>query len=86
MEAAFSRSDALVVEVDVGAVDSVALQRFSLEQGLLPPDQRLSERLDPETARLLGPAAQRVGCRWRAWSGCWPACPSRCGTRCCAIS
>ncbi|HEX8701371.1 MAG TPA: TraB/GumN family protein [Myxococcaceae bacterium] len=61
MEAAFTRSDALVVEVDVGAVDAVALQRFILEQGVLPPGERLSERLDPETAKLLGPAAERVG-------------------------
>jgi hypothetical protein len=61
MEAAFARSDALVVEVDVGAVDAMAMQRFILEQGMLPPGQRLSERLDPETAKLLGPAAERVG-------------------------
>jgi uncharacterized protein YbaP (TraB family) len=61
MEQAFARSDALVVEVDVGAVDQKSLQRFILEQGLLPPEQRLSERLDPETAKLLGPAAERVG-------------------------
>jgi uncharacterized protein YbaP (TraB family) len=61
MEAAFARSDALVVEVDVGAVDAMGLQRFILEQGMLPPNQRLSERLDPETAKLLGPAAERVG-------------------------
>lgn len=61
MDAAFARSDALVVEVDVGTVDALALQRFILEQGMLPPNQRLSERLDPETAKLLGPAAERVG-------------------------
>jgi uncharacterized protein YbaP (TraB family) len=61
MEEAFTRSDALVVEVDVGAVDAAALQRFIVEQGMLPPNQRLSERLDPETAKLLGPAAERVG-------------------------
>ena len=61
MEEAFARSDALVVEVDVGVVDQKALQRFILEQGLLPPDQRLSERLDPETAKLLGLAAERAG-------------------------
>jgi uncharacterized protein YbaP (TraB family) len=61
MDAAFARSDALVVEVDVGAVDAMALQRFILEQGMLPPNQRLSERLGPETAKLLGPAAERVG-------------------------
>jgi uncharacterized protein YbaP (TraB family) len=61
MDAAFARSDTLVVEVDVGTVDALALQRFILEQGMLPPNQRLSERLDPETAKLLGPAAERVG-------------------------
>lgn len=61
MEQAFARSEALVVEVDVGAVDATALQRFILEQGMLPPGQRLSERLGPETAKLLAPAAERVG-------------------------
>lgn len=61
MEQAFTRSDALVVEVDVGAVDATALQRLILEQGMLPPGQRLSERLDPQTAKLLAPAAERVG-------------------------
>jgi hypothetical protein len=52
MEAAFARSDALVVEVDVGAVDAMGLQRFILEQGMLPPNQRLSERLGLPLAGL----------------------------------
>lgn len=61
MDAAFQRSDALVVEVDVGAVDSSKMQQVILKQGLLPADQSLSQRLDPETAKLLAVAAERVG-------------------------
>lgn len=61
MEEAFARADALVVEVDVGTVDAAAMQRFIVERGMLPAGQRLSERLEPETAKLLGQAAERTG-------------------------
>ncbi|HYH95023.1 TraB/GumN family protein [Hyalangium sp.] len=61
MDAAFQRSDALVVEVDVGAVDSSKMQQVILKQGLLPGDQTLWQRLDPETAKLLAAAAERAG-------------------------
>ena len=61
MEAAFAKSDALVVEVDVNKVDATAMQKLALELGRLPDGQRLSQRLDPVTMRLLGNAAQRMG-------------------------
>ncbi|QSQ21203.1 TraB/GumN family protein [Pyxidicoccus parkwayensis] len=61
MEAAFAKSDALVVEVDVDKVDPTAMQKLALELGRLPDGQRLSQRLDPVTMRLLGNAAQRMG-------------------------
>lgn len=61
MEAAFQRSDALVVEVDVGAMDPSLMQRLIIEKGMLPADQRLSQRLEPETVKLLEAAAKRAG-------------------------
>jgi uncharacterized protein YbaP (TraB family) len=61
MEEAFQRSEALVVEVDVGALDPSLMQRLILEKGMLPADQRLSQRLDPETVKLLEAAAKRAG-------------------------
>jgi uncharacterized protein YbaP (TraB family) len=61
MEAAFAKSDALVVEVDVNKVDPAAMQKLVRELGRLPDGQRLSQRLDPITMTLLGRAAQRMG-------------------------
>jgi uncharacterized protein YbaP (TraB family) len=61
MEAAFAKSDALVVEVDVNKVDPAAMQKLVMELGRLPDGQRLSQRLDPVTLTLLDRAAQRMG-------------------------
>ncbi len=61
MEAAFAKSDALVVEVDVNKVDPAAVQKLVMELGRLPDGQRLSQRLDPVTLTLLDRAAQRLG-------------------------
>lgn len=61
MEAAFAKSDALVVEVDTNKVDPAAMQKLVLELGRLPDGQRLSQRLDPVTMTLLDRAAQRMG-------------------------
>ncbi len=61
MEAAFRRSEVLVVEVDVGALDALKSQKLILELGMLPAGQRLSQRLDPETVKLLEAAARRTG-------------------------
>ncbi|MFP2904226.1 TraB/GumN family protein [Pyxidicoccus sp. 3LFB2] len=61
MEAAFAKSDALVVEVDVNKVDPGAMQKLVMELGRLPDGQRLSQRLDPVTLTLLDRAAQRMG-------------------------
>lgn len=61
MEAAFARSDALVVEVDVDKVDAAAMQKLVMDLGRLPEGQRLSQRLDPATLLLLERAAQNLG-------------------------
>ena len=61
MEAAFAKSDALVVEVDVGKVDPAAMQKLVMELGRLPEGQRLTQRLDPVTVTLLDRAALRMG-------------------------
>jgi hypothetical protein len=61
MEAAFNRSDALVVEVDVDKVDATAMQKLAMELGRLPEGQRLSQRLDSATLLLLDRAAQNLG-------------------------
>jgi uncharacterized protein YbaP (TraB family) len=61
MKGAFVLSDVLVVEADAGALDPSQLRRFILRHGLLPEDQRLSQRLEPETAKLLAAFAERTG-------------------------
>jgi uncharacterized protein YbaP (TraB family) len=67
MEKAFVLSDALVVEVDTGAMDAAKLRRFTLEYGMLPEGQRLSERLTPETAKLLADTAERMEMQLEGW-------------------
>ncbi|WP_246357195.1 TraB/GumN family protein [Pyxidicoccus fallax] len=61
METAFAKSDALVVEVDVGKVDPAVMQKLVMELGRFPEGQRLSQRLDPVTMTLLGRATERMG-------------------------
>lgn len=61
MEDAFEKSDVLVVEVDVGKVDTADMQRLLRGLGLLPKGQRLTDRLEPETMMLLGSTAERLG-------------------------
>jgi uncharacterized protein YbaP (TraB family) len=61
MEAAFAKSDALVVEVDTGKVDTAAMQQLVMELGRFPQGQGLSQRLDPATLTLLGRATERLG-------------------------
>lgn len=61
MEKAFFISEALVVEVDVGEVSSAEVRDFIAEHGMLPEGQRLSEVLEPETAKLLAATAERTG-------------------------
>jgi uncharacterized protein YbaP (TraB family) len=61
MEAAFQRSEALVVEVDVGALDPALMQRILVAKGRLPADQRLSQRLEPEMRKRLEAAAKQAG-------------------------
>jgi uncharacterized protein YbaP (TraB family) len=67
MKAAFAISDALVVEVDIGAVDASKLRQFIQEYGFLPEGQRLSELLEPETAKLLAATAERMGIEMEGW-------------------
>jgi uncharacterized protein YbaP (TraB family) len=67
MKKAFVLSDELVVEVDVTAVDAAKLRQFILEHGLLPEGQRLSEQLEPETAKLLADTAERLGTPMEGW-------------------
>ncbi|WP_223758964.1 TraB/GumN family protein [Myxococcus sp. RHSTA-1-4] len=61
MEAAFAKSDALVVEVDVDKADPAAMQKLVMELGRFPEGQRLSQRLDPVTMTLLSRATERMG-------------------------
>ncbi|AKQ69869.1 hypothetical protein A176_006781 [Myxococcus hansupus] len=65
METAFEKSDVLVVEVDVGKVDTADMQRLLRGLGLLPKGQRLTDRLEPETMMLLGSTAERLGLELR---------------------
>jgi uncharacterized protein YbaP (TraB family) len=61
MEAAFRRSEVLAVEVDLGRVDAAKTQQLILELGLLPENEQLSQRLGPESAKLLEATAGRYG-------------------------
>lgn len=67
MKAALALSDALVVEADVGAMDASELRQFIQEYGRLPEGQRLSERLEPETAKLLADTAERMEIPLEPW-------------------
>lgn len=61
MEAAFAKADTLVVEADVTQTNAAQMQQLVLKLGVLPPGQSLSERLDPETQKLLSAAVERSG-------------------------
>jgi len=62
VEAAFARSDALVLEVDPERVDPVQVQELVMRLGLsLPPSAGLSASISPETKALLPDALARVG-------------------------
>ncbi len=50
---AIDRSDTLVLELDLGALDEEAISDLLLQRGLLPISTSLSEVVSPETAALL---------------------------------
>lgn len=62
MEAAFAKADTLVVEADVTQTNAAQMQQLVLKLGVLHPGQpSLSQRLDPETRKLLSAAVERSG-------------------------
>ncbi len=61
MEAAFARSQALVVELDPSTVAPQKAQQLVMLMGLYTPPDGLSAHLSPETRALLPEALQRVG-------------------------
>lgn len=61
MELAFSRSQALVVELDPDKASSQRLQGLVMHLGLLTPPDTLDAHLSPETRALLPVALQHVG-------------------------
>jgi uncharacterized protein len=67
MVKAFVLSDELVVEADVTALNAAKLQQLTQEYSLLPEGQRLSQRLGPETAKLLADTVERHGLSMERW-------------------
>jgi hypothetical protein len=61
VDAAFARADALVVEVDVGAVDAGQMQQAIMRLGMLPPERSLRQELGPELWARLEPRLSAVG-------------------------
>ncbi|WP_342377881.1 TraB/GumN family protein [Myxococcus stipitatus] len=61
MEAAFTKSEVLAVEVDTTRTDPTEMQKLVRELGTFPEGQGLSQRLDPSTRALLDRAATRLG-------------------------
>ncbi|MFT6957638.1 MAG: hypothetical protein ACJAYC_002651 [Halieaceae bacterium] len=49
IETAFSRSNTLVVEVDIGGAGALEIQQLLLEHGALPPGGSLEQSLSPST-------------------------------------
>src|SRR5262245_22569933 len=60
-ERAFTESDLLVEEVDIGEMLGPEVQMKTLMRGMLPPAQTLDKVLTPETLALLNKAAGDVG-------------------------
>jgi hypothetical protein len=58
---AFTRADALVVEVDTGATDQKQLQTAIMLLGMLPPERSLRQELGPELWARLEPRLSAVG-------------------------
>lgn len=61
VDAAFARADALVVEVDVGAVDAGQMQQAMMRLGMLPPERSLRQELGPELWARLETRLSAVG-------------------------
>jgi uncharacterized protein YbaP (TraB family) len=53
IEAAFAKSDVLMVEADITKADQAALQMQLMSQGMYPQGDSLQKHLTPETATLL---------------------------------
>ena len=60
-ERAFTESDLLVEEVDLGEMLGAEVQMKTLMRGMLPPAQTLDKVISPETLALLNKAAGDVG-------------------------
>ncbi len=61
VDAAFARADALVVEVDVGAIDPGQMQQAVMHLGMLPPERSLRQELGPALWARLEPRLSAVG-------------------------
>lgn len=49
LEQAFAEADKLVVEVDIGGANTLAIQQLMLERGMLPEGESLQQYLSPQT-------------------------------------
>jgi uncharacterized protein YbaP (TraB family) len=61
VEVAYRDADKLVMEIDMDDLDPLAVQRLSMELGMLPPGETLNKQIGPESAAKLDAYAQRLG-------------------------